>query len=949
MKKILGLDLGTNSIGWALIENDFNKKEGKIHGLGSRIIPMSQDILGKFDSGITVSQTAERTNYRGIRRLYQRDNLRRERLHRVLNILNFLPKHYADVIDFENRLGQFKPETEVKLPFKKNKDGNFDFLFQESFNEMVEEFKSVGIEIKIPYDWTIYYLRKKALSQKITKEELAWIILNFNQKRGYYQLRGEEETVSKDKLEEFYSLKVADVEATEDTNAKGTWYNINLENGWIYRRQSKDPLFDWKGKVREFIVTTNLENDGNTKKDRDGNEKRSFRAVDSEKDWIAIKEKSQQEIDIFNNKNNTVGVATFIFNTLLQKPEQKIRGKLIKTIERKYYREELKAILKKQINEHPELQNRSLYKDCIDELYQYNEAHKGNIKENGFDYLFLEDIIFYQRPLKSKKSSISNCPYESRYFIKNGKKETQFIKCISKSNPIYQEFRLWQFIHNLKILEKEGRIDGKPVINNDITSQLLTNHEDYVSLFDFINNKDEISQNVVLKYFNLSDKNHRWNNVEDKKYPGNETRSEFIKRLSKIDKINLIEIYNPEFEQDLWHIIYSVKDKKQYVRALETFATKKGINVLQFCENFEKFKPYDSAYGAYSEKALKKLLPLMRRGKYWKKAFVSSDIQERIQEIMKRVKSLDFDLDKIEKFADDEIPKQLLKSFANTTDPMQGLNTYQACYAVYQRHSEVSDVQYWQSPEDISKYLETFKQHSLRNPIVEQIVTETLRVVHDIWQYYGNGSKDFFNEIHVELGREMKNDKKTRERISKSISENENTNERIKNILKELMNDDQLSGDIRPYSKGHQDILKLYEEGVFANAPEVYKNIKIDDIDKIRKSNSPTKSEIIKYKLWLEQAYISPYTGKPIPLSRLFTTAYQIEHIIPRSRYFDDSMSNKIICESAVNEEKDNKTAYEFIKENSKRIIDLGQGKSVELFDLESYENHCKVYFKENQ
>ena len=34
---------------------------------------------------------------------------------------------------------------------------------------------------KVPYDWTIYYLRKKALTQKITKEELAWLLLSFNQ------------------------------------------------------------------------------------------------------------------------------------------------------------------------------------------------------------------------------------------------------------------------------------------------------------------------------------------------------------------------------------------------------------------------------------------------------------------------------------------------------------------------------------------------------------------------------------------------------------------------------------------------------------------------------------------------------------------------------------------------------------------------------------------------
>jgi CRISPR-associated endonuclease Csn1 len=50
MKKILRLDLGTNSIGWALVEQDFDNKKGEILGMGSRIIPMSQVILGNFDA-----------------------------------------------------------------------------------------------------------------------------------------------------------------------------------------------------------------------------------------------------------------------------------------------------------------------------------------------------------------------------------------------------------------------------------------------------------------------------------------------------------------------------------------------------------------------------------------------------------------------------------------------------------------------------------------------------------------------------------------------------------------------------------------------------------------------------------------------------------------------------------------------------------------------------------
>ena len=65
-KKILGLDLGTNSIGWALVERSENI--GAILGAGSRILPMSQDVLGKFDSRVSVSQTAERTGFRGVRR-----------------------------------------------------------------------------------------------------------------------------------------------------------------------------------------------------------------------------------------------------------------------------------------------------------------------------------------------------------------------------------------------------------------------------------------------------------------------------------------------------------------------------------------------------------------------------------------------------------------------------------------------------------------------------------------------------------------------------------------------------------------------------------------------------------------------------------------------------------------------------------------------------------------
>ena len=227
MKKILGLDLGTNSIGWAVVNAKTETRNDEMTYLrpialssaGSRIIPMSADILGDFDKGNSVSQTAERTSYRSVRRLHERNLLRRERLFRVLKIIGFLPEHFDNQID---RYGKFASNCEPKLPWCKSEDGKMEFMFQNSFNEMLDDFANKQPRLledgkKVPYDWTIYYLRKKALSQKINKEELAWILLHFNQKRGYYQLRGEEEEEQSNETIEIISAKILTVERRKRT------------------------------------------------------------------------------------------------------------------------------------------------------------------------------------------------------------------------------------------------------------------------------------------------------------------------------------------------------------------------------------------------------------------------------------------------------------------------------------------------------------------------------------------------------------------------------------------------------------------------------------------------------------------------------------------------------------------------------------------------------------
>lgn len=932
MKKILGLDLGTNSIGWALVEHNFDEKQGKILGMGSRIIPMSQDILGEFDKGNSVSQTAARTGYRSARRLRERHLLRRERLHRVLNVLGFLPPHYAKQIDFEKRFGQFKDESEPKIAYN-----NKVFIFQNSFQEMLEDFKKHQPELlnrlnrkgepaKIPYDWTIYYLRKKALTKKIEKEELAWILLNFNQKRGYYQLRGEEETENPNKRIEFHSLKVIDVKADDIKKGKDEiWYSLVLENGWIYRRSSKTPLFDWKDKTRDFIVTTDLTDDGSVKQDKEGNEKRSFRAP-GEDDWTLIKKKTEQDIDRCGKS-----IGEYIYEALLQNPNQKIRGKLIRTIERKYYKDELKAILEKQIEFHPELKNEALFADCVRELYQNNENHQQTLSGKGFLQLFIDDIIFYQRPLRSQKSSISNCSLEKRTFKdKNGNIQTAPIKVIPKSNPLYQEFRLWKWIHDLGIYRRDE--------DSNVTRQFLTDHQAYENLFNELINRKEIKQEALIKLLveqtglkgkaaSMEAAKYRWNYVEDKIYPLNETRAVITSRLEKVK--NVPEGFlTPLREQQLWHIIYSVTDKNDYEKALSRFARKNQLVIDSFVETFKKVPPFKSEYASYSEKAIKKLLPLMRIGKFWNSENINNTTLDRIEKLI----SGEYDA---------TISNRVREKVAQLTELQnyQGLPDWLAKYIVYGHHSEASDLNKWSTANELGEYINNFKQHSLRNPIVEQVVTEALRVVKDIWMHYGQGNKDFFNEIHIELGRDMKKTAEERKDLSKQMSENENTNLRLKALLAEMKQQGDVE-NVSPHSPTQLEILKIYEDGVLNSNLEIP-----DDILKISKTAQPSSKELLKYKLWLEQKYRSPYTGEMIPLNKLFTAAYEIEHIVPQSRYFDDSFGNKVICEAAVNKLKDNQLGLEFIKNHHGEKVETGFGKTVTIFEEDTYRDFVKDHY----
>lgn len=142
MTKILGLDLGTNSIGWALVENN------TILGMGSRIFPEGVVNIGEGE-GRETSKNASRTDARGTRRQFFRRRLRKRYLLRELAIYNF-------------------------CPISKNliKDWNGSEIFN---NSQLQEWLKLN-----PYE-----LRAKAINEEISLLELGRVFYHMIQRRGF--------------------------------------------------------------------------------------------------------------------------------------------------------------------------------------------------------------------------------------------------------------------------------------------------------------------------------------------------------------------------------------------------------------------------------------------------------------------------------------------------------------------------------------------------------------------------------------------------------------------------------------------------------------------------------------------------------------------------------------------------------------------------------------------
>lgn len=199
-KKILGLDLGVSSIGWAMIEED--EQRSQILGLGSRIIPLSTDDKDEFSTGNSISKNQKRTLKRTQRKGYDRYQLRRSALSKKLQELNMFPD--ASLMNISSL--------------------------------------------------ELYGLRDRAAKERIELQEIGRILYHLNQKRGYKSSRSDANLDKKD-TDYVAQVKSNHAKIREEQKTIGQHFFLQLQADKYFR--IKEIIFPREAYIEEFNAICN--------------------------------------------------------------------------------------------------------------------------------------------------------------------------------------------------------------------------------------------------------------------------------------------------------------------------------------------------------------------------------------------------------------------------------------------------------------------------------------------------------------------------------------------------------------------------------------------------------------------------------------------------------------------------------------------------------------------
>ncbi|MDY5689799.1 MAG: type II CRISPR RNA-guided endonuclease Cas9 [Eubacteriales bacterium] len=163
------------------------------------------------------------------------------------------------------------------------------------------------------------------------------------------------------------------------------------------------------------------------------------------------------------------------------------------------------------------------------------------------------------------------------------------------------------------------------------------------------------------------------------------------------------------------------------------------------------------------------------------------------------------------------------------------------------------------------KYLGTKEVYDaiggVTSPVVKRALSQTVKVIDAVIRQYGSPYA-----INIELARDMSMSKDERDKLKKENDARAAKNEAIR-----------------------ENIAKL-------NA-------------------MPNSTNVLKYKLYEEQDHKCAYSMETLDINHLFEDGYyEIDHIIPYSRSFDDSFNNKVLVLQRENQNKRNSTPVEYFE-----------------------------------
>lgn len=836
MKNILGLDLGTNSIGWALID----KAESKILGMGSRIIPMGTDKLD-YEKGAGITKNADRRTARTIRKMNKRYKQRRNKLLFILNELGMLP----DQFQFRNGLPEPKKLNDLELlPIQKGT------LQLNSLSH--------------------YQLRVNALKDKIALKDFGKILYKFNQLRGYAGSNGNDDENKKKKDE-----------TNDQETEKKKSYEVIIQKVTILNIEKSDRTYKAKGgknkgqEVPLFEVTfllDDIEKEGTTMLqtlEAGKEEELEIRIKQTKKGEIIILAlpqktnwKKQMEATEEILKTEKLFIGQLLLKDLLNSKWTKIRNRVIL---RNRYKEEFDAIWLEQTKYH------SILNDCPNDklikianyLYPGESDSQNKLKteaiEGGLKYIIKEQVIYYQRPLKPQTELIGKCKFE--------KDE----KVLPTSHPLFQEFRCWKQINQLYITSKEATYNEKKKKTIYKYQDSYLTNEQKNQIYLKLTNQKQVGFSEVAKIIGLKNDNTEYLNGLNvrAKLKGCDTTlsiKKVFKDLIGEDRVKNDLNENNELIVKIWDTLYNntgneYDEKSPKVSAVinvlkdlydESITTSIALKLAQSIN-------YPRKYASLSAKCIDNILPLMQLTPI----IISNEINENFKKIKHTIETGELS---------DGIEPYMVDYIYNNPNIMQtgGMMDSFAASLVYGKHTS-SDVK-----PTIKNYhdIRYNPDRNLRNPIVEQITNEALQVIKAIWKEHKLNPTEL--EIRIELARDLKNSAAERTKIYKGQINNQKQNSRIKERLSE-------------------------------------ENIPVTD------------ENVLKYKLYEQQKYISPYSGDILEISSF--NGYEIDHIIPKSRLFDDSISNKVLVENFLNKEKSNRTSWEYIsQQNTKYKICSIQG-----------------------